>query len=363
MSILSAQVTPLFPIYLSLFSERKLAMIANVIMSFMVLLLVYLITLNFSSHKIALISVIILSVEPSFYASSLNLATETLFTLFLVLGIYFTVGKPFLNNNINLLLQAIMFGMSVLVRPVALITIAAFSLLYLVYFIRTSKKIYFGSIFLLITPSIIWSFRNFFTHGFFNVSSISANNIFVYDGVASLSIAEGITFEEAGKIESELKATSVNPIYNIKENYDYDNNRGFELITEHPMSVLILHVKGLFKTSFGIFKSKFYIIINDIYRIDSKMLTGAILLALGLLVVCIWIFIVFGIYPALKSDSYNAISIFLLAISVILPATSHVAYARFRAPAAPFISIIAAFGLSYLLQLSKFRNMNLSRLE
>ncbi len=93
------------------------------------------------------------------------------------------------------------------------------------------------------------------------------------------------------------------------------------------------------------------------------MLTGAILLALGLLVVCIWIFIVFGIYPALKSDSYNAISIFLLAISVVLPATSHVAYARFRAPAAPFISIVAALGLSYLLQLSKFRDMNLSRLE
>ena len=363
MSILSAQVTPLFPIYLSLFSDRKLAMIANVILSFMVLILVYLITLNFSSHRIALIGITILSVEPSFYASSLNLATETLFTLFLVLGIYFTACKPFLNNNINLLLQAIIFGMSVLVRPVALITIAAFSLLYLVYFIRTSKKIYFGSIFLLITPSIVWSIRNFFTHGFFNVSSISANNIFVYDGVASLSIAEGITFEEAGKIESELKATSVDPIYNIKENYDYDNNRGFELITEHPMSVLILHVKGLFKILFGIFKSKFYIIINDIYRIDSKMLTGAILLALGLLVVCIWTFIIYGIYPALKSDSYNAISILLLAISVILPATSHVAYARFRAPAAPFLSVIAALGLSYLLQLSKFRNTNLSRLE
>jgi 4-amino-4-deoxy-L-arabinose transferase-like glycosyltransferase len=363
MSILSAQVTPLFPIYLSLFSERKLAMIAIVIMSFMVLLLVYLITLNFSSHKIALISVIILSVEPSFYASSLNLATETLFTLFLVLGIYFTTSKPFSNNSINLLLQAILLGVSVLVRPVALIAILALSLLYLVYFIKTSKKIYFGSIFLVLTPSIIWSYRNFFTHGFFNVSLMPANNIFVYDGVASLSIAEDITFEEAGKIESDLKVASLGPIYSIKESYDYDNNRGFELITEHPISALILHCKGLFKTSFGVFKSKFFIIVNEIYRIDSKILTGIILLALGLLIVCIWILTFYGIRPALKTDSYNTMLILILIVSVILPATSHVAYARFRAPVAPLISIVAALGLNQLLQLSKSRNKDLSKLK
>ena len=361
MSILSAQVTPLFPIYLSLFPDRELAMIANVIMSFVVLILVYFIVLNFSSHRIALISVIILSVEPSFYASSLNLATETFFTLFLVLGIYFTTSKPFSNNNINLLLQAVFFGMSALVRPIALIAIIVLSLLYLVCFIKTSKKIYFVSIFLVSIPSIIWSFRNFITHGIFNISLMSANNIFVYDGVAALSIAEDITFEEAGRIESDLKAASLGSIYNVKESYDYDNNRGLELITEHPISVLILHCKGVFKTSFGVFKSKFYIIFNEIYRIDSNKLTGIILLSLGLLVVCIWILTIYGINPALKCDSYNTILILLLIVSIILPATSHVAYARFRAPVAPLISIIAALGLNHLLQLSKSRSKDLPK--
>jgi 4-amino-4-deoxy-L-arabinose transferase-like glycosyltransferase len=357
MSTLSAQVTPLFPIYLSLFSNRNMAMVTNVFLSFVVLYLVYLIALSFSSNKVALGSVLILSIEPSFYASSLNLAPEILYTLFLVLAFYFTASKPFANDNINLILQVTVLSISVLIRPIALITIIAVAILFLIYYVKTSKKIYIGSLILLLVPSIIWSCRNLLIHGIFNISSISSQNIFLYEGVASLSESEGITFEKAAEIEGTRKDNLLNSLSSINETFNYNNKRGLELIAEHPIGLLIVHLKGLLKISFGIFKSKYSIILSEIYKVDSKLFTGIIFIVLGLLIGCIWILMFFGFHPAFKADAHNTKLLLLFILTAILPATSYIAYARFRVPASPFISIIAALGLSHLLKLIRLRNL------
>ena len=348
-SKLSAFVVPVFPLFLKIFGFNILAQSVYIILFILILILVYKITLKLSSKKVAGIAILLLSFEPSLFISSLSLSPELLFSFVLTLALYFGVCKPIKKTEINYLILAILIGISVLIRPIALIMIICLTIFWLANYYQTSQSVFLVMSVIASVFALIWSFRNFFIHGFFNVSSISSNNIFWYEGVPAFSEAKGISFEEAKSIEGELKIQLIGNNSSVIEEYKYNSTRGLELIFNNPIGFIQSHIKGVGKLLFGVYKSKFRIIDEKIFGIYEQAIQNAHFVILGLITLFIWILFFTGVSSIYKLDFSNALVTSIIIVTILLPATGQIAYARFRAPVVPFICIIAALGVQNML--------------
>jgi len=346
---LSALVVPLFPLFLKVFGYGLLAQLVYIILFILILVLVYKITLKLSSKKIAVIAIFLLSLEPSLFISSLSLSPELLFSFVLTLALYFGVCKPIKKIEINYLLLGILIGISVLIRPIALIMVICLIIFWLVNFYQTSQTVFLSLSVIASAFGLFWSIRNLVIHGFFNVSSISSNNIFWYEGVPAFSEAEGISFEEGKSIEGGLKNQIIGNNPSVIEEYQYNSKRGLELVLNNPIGLIQSHVKGVGKVLFGVYKSKFRIIDEKIFGIDNQVAQSAHFVILGLITLLIWVLFLMGVRLFYKLDYLNTRLALLMIITILLPATGQVAYARFRAPVVPFICIIAALGVQNML--------------
>ena len=348
-SKLSAFVVPVFPLFLKIFGFNILAQSVYIILFILILILVYKITLKLSSKKVAGIAILLLSFEPSLFISSLSLSPELLFSFVLTLALYFGVCKPIKKTEINYLILAILIGISVLIRPIALIMIICLTIFWLANYYQTSQSVFFAMSVIASVFALIWSFRNFLIHGFFNVSSISSNNIFWYEGVPAFSEAKGISFEEAKSIEGGLKIQLIGNNPSVIEEYKYNSTRGLELIFNNPIGFIQSHIKGVGKLLFGVYKSKFRIIDEKIFGIYEQAIQNAHFVILGLITLFIWILFFTGVSSIYKLDFSNALVTSIIIVTILLPATGQIAYARFRAPVVPFICIIAALGVQNIL--------------
>lgn len=347
---LSGLVTPLFPFFLKIFGYNLLAQYMYIFIFIMILILVYKITLKISSKKIAEVAVLLVSLEPSIFISSLSIAPELFFSLVLISAIYFGVCKPFKNEGFNYFLLSFMIGISVLIRPIALVAVICLMIFWAIKYFQTSQSIFLFSAFITPVFALAWSARNFMVHGIFNVSSISANNLFWYEGVPALSEAQGIPFEEAKNIERDIKLKAIGDNPSVSENYNYNSMRGLELIIKYPLGWAESHLKGIGKLIFGVYKSKFEIIDEKVFGISNQVVHGIHFAFLGLIIFFIWILFLCGIKLFLRVDRLNAFIAYIILITVLLPSTGQVAYARFRSPLVPIICIVAALGVQNLTQ-------------
>jgi 4-amino-4-deoxy-L-arabinose transferase-like glycosyltransferase len=346
---LSGLVTPLFPLFLRIFGFDLLTQFLYVIIFVLILILVYKITLKISSKKIAQIAVLLVSLEPSIFISSLSLAPELLFSLALTSALYFGVCKPFKYEGLNYFFLSSLIGISVLIRPIALIAVICLMVFWALNYYRTSQSIFLFSAFITPAFALIWSVRNLLVHSIFSVSSISSSNLFWYEGVPALSEAQGISFEEAKNIEGALKAKVIGDSPSVFENYNYNSRRGLELILKYPFGWVESHIKGVGKVIFGVYKSKFKIIDEKVFGISDQALQSVHFIFLGLVTLFIWILFLNGISLFLRLDLLNAQITYLILLTILLPSTGQVAYARFRSPVVPLICIVAAIGVQNLI--------------
>jgi 4-amino-4-deoxy-L-arabinose transferase-like glycosyltransferase len=365
MTTLSAQVTPIFPLYLTFFNSRRISLFICLFLTYVIMILVYLQVKKLSSHNLAIFSVLLLSVEPSFYALSFHLSPEILFSFFLVAGFYFAICQPFSNVNVNQLLMSLLLGISALIRPIVLPALLVLSIFWLYYFIKNKHQAKIFNILILLVPSIIWSVRNLFVHGFFNLSSISATNLYLYEGVPALAEDKGLTFEQAKEIERNLKLESIGSNPSVIDEYDYDRERGLELILEHPIGLIKSHFFGIGKILFGIYKSKFRVVLGELYQLNNGIFLIIIFFILGAIVLSVWLLFCFGITKIISRNFFGGVSILLIIVMLIIPASGQIAYARFRAPIAPLICLVAALGVhkSYTLLKSIFRSKGIKKLD
>jgi 4-amino-4-deoxy-L-arabinose transferase-like glycosyltransferase len=346
---LSGLVTPLFPIFLKIFGYGLLAQFVYIIVFTLILILVYKITIKLSSKKIAAIAILLVSVEPSFFISSLSLAPELLFSFILTLALYFGVCKPIKNIELNYLVLAILLGISVLIRPIALIMVICLAVFWIITYYQTSQTIFLYISMIVPVFAFIWSSRNLIVHGFFNISWISSNNILWYEGVPALSEAKDISFEEAAKTESTLRNLKIGANPSVLESYNYNSKRGLELIFEYPIGWVQSHLMGIGKILFGVYKSKHRIIDQEVFGVNDQVIQSIHFIILGFITLIIWMLFLNGVSQFHKLDILNSRLSFLILIAILLPATGQVAYARFRSPVIPIICIVAAVGTQNLL--------------
>jgi 4-amino-4-deoxy-L-arabinose transferase-like glycosyltransferase len=346
---LSGFVTPIFPIFLKIFGYGPLAQFVYIIIFVLILILVYEITLKLSSKKIAEIAILLVSLEPSLFISSLSLAPEMLFSFTLTLALYFGVCKPIRSAELNYIVLGILLGVSVLIRPIALVMIICLVVFWTITYFQTSQTIFLYTSISTTVFALAWSIRNLLVHGFFNVSSISSSNIFWYEGVPALSEAKGISFEEAKDIEGGLRRQIIGNYPSVLELHDYNSKRGLELIFEYPTGWVQSHLKGVGKILFGVFKSKHSIINEKVFGVNDQVIQSIYFVILGFITIIIWLLFLNGISQFHKLDALNSRVFLLIIIAILLPATGQVAYGRFRSPIVPIICIVAAVGTQNLL--------------
>jgi len=342
---LSAQVTPFFPIFLKISGNRSVGLFVYSLLSILILVLTYKICLKLFTKQVAIITILILSVEPSFYASSLNLAPELLFAFTMVLATYLIICKPYKQIYFNYIISFFVIGLSILIRPIALLFIVAIFLFWVASYIKNKDNLKIVYALMTILPSLSWSFRNYIVHGFFNVSSISAHNLLWYEGVPALAENTGLTFEEAGAIESNLRDQYLGQNAGVLERYDYNSKRGIELVLDHPVGMVIAHLKGTAKLVFGVYKSKYEIIINNVYNIENQIYYKFIYACLGIIILSIWLLLFYGLKPAFRQNYMTSSFMLLMIFLILIPASGQVAYARFRAPVSPLLLVFAGYGL------------------
>ena len=347
---LSGLVTPIFPIFLKIFGYGLLARFVYIIIFVLMLVLIYKITLKLSSRKTAEIAILLVSIEPSLFISSLSLAPELLFSFALTLALYFGVCKPIRNIEFNFIALGILVGVSVLIRPIALVMIICLVVFWIITYVQTFRTTFLYTSITATVFALAWSIRNSLVHGFFNVSSISSNNIFWYEGVPALSEAKGISYEEAKNVEGALKKQIIGDNPSVLELHDYNSERGLELIFEYPIGWIQSHLKGVGKILFGVFKSKYIIIHQKVFGINDQAIQSMHFVVLGFITLIIWILFLNGVSQFYKFDVFNSRMFLLIILAILLPATGQVANGRFRSPVVPIICIVAAIGTQNLLK-------------
>jgi hypothetical protein len=218
-----------------------------------------------------------------------------------------------------------------------------------VTYFQTSQTIFLYTSIIAIVFALAWSIRKSLVHGFFNISSISSNNIFLYEGVPALSEAKGIPFEEAKNIESALKKQIIGDDPSVLELYDYNSKRGLELIFENQIGWIQSHLNGVGKVLFGVYKSKYRIIDQKVFGVNDQVIQSIHFIVLGFITLIIWLLFLNGVSQFHKFDVLNSRLFLLILIAILLPATGQVAYARFRSPVVPIICIVAAIGTQNLI--------------
>ena len=164
---LSSLVTPIFPLFLNFFGTSIFAHVTYFFLSVFILFLIYKICLVFVSRTMSALAILFLSIEPSFLMSSLSLTPELLFSFTIVSALFFLICKPFRNNDLNLTAFSLLAGLSVLIRPIALIMILVLSIFWIYHFLTRHKKI--NLLFAILTSifAVTWSIRNYILHEIF----------------------------------------------------------------------------------------------------------------------------------------------------------------------------------------------------
>ena len=249
----------------------------------------------------------------------------------------------------NYVVLAILLGISVLIRPIALIMVICLVIFWIITYYQTSHNVFLSISMIVPMFALIWSIRNLIVHGFFNISWISSNNILWYEGVPALSEAKDISFEDAAKTESALRNQKIGANSSVLELYNYNSKRGLELIFEYPTGWVQSHLKGIGKILFGVYKSKHKIIDQEVFGVNSQVIQSIHFIVLGIITLIIWMLFVNGVSQFHKLDVLNSRLSYLILVAILLPATGQVAYARFRSPVIPIICIVAAIGTQNLL--------------
>lgn len=246
--------TPGYPAFIAivyaLVGENRVAVIAlQVVLSVASAFLVYLIANKVCGSKVALLSLVLFSLDPNSFYLSLLLMSETLFTFIALLALL--VGIDLIYKESRLQFHAValgtLLGLGTLIRPI----IYYFPLLVSVGFvffglwskwqpIRLARLIFVFSLpYLILIGS--WQMRNYLVAGTTEISSVAGQNLLFYHGANIIARRDGISIEEARqRINDSVRHKEFTPAtWN-----DYSKKVGITLIMQYPLFFVEGQLRG-----------------------------------------------------------------------------------------------------------------------
>lgn len=370
---------PIYPYFLAtilwIFKSRLAIAIIQGIISTLIPIFSYLLVRRiFTSPTIAFVTGLFLAIEPFTALVSITMLTETIFTVFWLLFIYFFFDFLHDKTYKSLLFSGLFFGIACLTRPNILL-LFIFTIGFIWWRFRTewTKELFFKSalwgmvIVVIISP---WIYRNYRTFNKITFSAHISDNLYLYLVPSVLALEKKIPFEQARTdFYAEEGITDINDILKPTNSQKYTQH-AISILSEHPVGL----IKTLAKTMISFFIHDGYVEIlerfdyaphlpasfSDINSTSrfifsiKNINTGGVIIVVGRL---FWIFItiscIFGVVLSLKKYPKNYAIWWALCAILYFAATTLIIglgiNSRFRFGVNPFIIMFAVYAWHSLL--------------
>ena len=362
--------SPAYPLFLSglykLFGTYPLVVaLAQIALTAITGLTVFGIGSLLFSRQTGLLAVLFLSADPVSIYYSQVLLTETLFTTFLTLCLFFLLRsfrEPLLLRWS--LATGFVLALATYTRPTSYYLGVLFPLA-LVFFTQRSQGWRRACVTALIMFSVYamcvgsWQARNYWLTGSMEFSQAKNQYLFVAKAAAIIAARDNISLEEAQQrladahhsvMASSLRGASPTQIYESQGRY------AWSVIAAHPLLLLWTTTKGAGANLFGPSN------LSHLFGLDNVALRTSLVKgelsnyspAQWILALSSWSYglgflmmLYMGILLLLRCQglkSADAVLLAVTAIFIIVVSSGPEAYSRFRAPIMPLLCILAAEG-------------------
>jgi hypothetical protein len=243
------------------------------------------------------------------------------------------------------LLAGLFLGISALMKPAAQLVLFAFVIGWIFQRNRSWKSLLFFVTYLACVAP--WMARNEIKYGVTTLSEIGTADLYFYTGQGSLhvypisDVAGNQITDDVNRLDKEWRAQALSvPQRSAQMRYD-----ALRLIANHWPTVLQQATIGFIRTCAG----TGFVTVSDSMGSPPGRVARVLLAALPMVqVIFLWAMAIYGsLTPAVLS---RCVRIFLAAsiLCVLLPSAAPLAQSRFRAPAVPALSVLAATGVIQL---------------
>jgi 4-amino-4-deoxy-L-arabinose transferase-like glycosyltransferase len=334
-------------------NRESVVAFAQVLMGVATVALLYLLVRELCGVRAALIASALLAIDPISVIMPSYLQPETLFTLLLVAGTLLLLNGLRARSWILMAAAGLSFGASALVRPVALyIWIVLIPLVWLLSAPRAWRRRLLNSgivMLAFLVPVGGWIVRNERTTGVAVLSTIEGRDLLRFRASHALAFDRGISVTKArqdliAKVDAETKGDN-SAEYNRTETAE-----ALRTLAGHPIGTAVSSAKGLAHLLIGPGRAELFRVIglkhpNRLGGLRTLVFAIETLILFGLLVgaAC-------GTVLAIARRNWRVLAIGGgFAGYLVLIASSGAAYSRYRAPASPYLALLAGFAGAWLL--------------
>jgi 4-amino-4-deoxy-L-arabinose transferase-like glycosyltransferase len=364
---------PLFPIIIGipffvLGLPVETILVFQIILSLIIAYVAYLLTTEFFGIEVGCLAAALVIFEGSFAVHSVLFYTEILFTLSIVLSVYYSVKYIRTSKNRYLCFSLLFWGISCYIRIASLylglILIAAIVLSStgnLKYKLRTAIL----SILLVLLIAMPWVIRNYIKFGVFAFST-GRNSILYYHKAASIeSMSSNISFEDVQmkRLEKAMEETGTKDYkyvfrpfskdiddYYFKESIKYLVNNPIELLAVEAIGAIRLQVSpgfGYLSSILGmksISKSEVIRSVITGFKDWRYLLLFIFLVFQGFYLISFNLGLIYGIVK-MRGNIKALAPVILASLYLILAAADFTSNSRFRIPYLPLLAVISAYGI------------------
>ncbi len=350
--------TPGYPamiaVLTSLTGDREsVVTFVQVLMGVATVALLYLVVRELCGVRAGLIAAALLAVDPISVVLPSYLKPETLFTLLLVGGTLVLLHAIRARSWILLSAAGFIFGASVLVRPVALyIWILLIPLVWLLSSPELWRKrlINSGIVMLaFLVPVGGWIVRNERTTGVAVLSTIEGRDLLRFRASNAVAFDTGIPVQKArreliDKVDRETRGK------NAAEHSRTETSEAVRTMLAHPIGTAVTTARGFAHLLLGPGRAELFRVIglkhpNRVGGVRTLVFAIEALLLLILLVGA-----AAGALLAIARRKWRVLAIGGgFAAYLVVIASNGAAYSRYRAPAAPYLALLAGFAGAWLI--------------
>ena len=328
--------TPGYPLLLALFGGRIAPVIVlQHLMNVAIAVMVYAIAAKHVSRFAGVVAGLLVAIDTPTLHYADKILSETLFTFVLLIAfLLLAVGRwP---------LAAVLTGVLVLIRPVAIVYFVVVAAYLLLRRVRLRSVVIYAL--LAVALPCGWALRNLARTGVFTVSSISGTNLLLFRAGGTLAIlddgadfeadrrdeAEGLLGDADDEIERTLRIDDAEELPHAVRARWYARV-ALRVIREHPIAFAELTLRGLLV---NLFDSRW-----EAMAMVSRFHSSVVRIALDAFTAALFVFAVIGAFAWRDRLAVLTVAYFLL-ISAGGESES-----RFRVPVMPQMAMLAAAGL------------------
>ncbi len=288
----------------TLFGNHWAVYAAQILLTFIGIVLAYRIARMYFSENTALASALLLAVEPYTAFHNFTFASDNLFIFLIVAAFYYFFHYLRYGLARGLYLSSVFFGLAALTRPNSLLLVPVLAVLLSLphafpyksrlewpFLKSTGKSLKSAAIFILLFLAVItpWIARNRIVYGRWTMANIMATNVYFYNIPPLLALTRDTTYDQAflglkadaerdlGENVGDQGDCSRFSQEEFGRQLDYFSARSKDYILEEPSSYLKLH---LIKSVPYFFQSGLYAIYTN-YRNDFSKPDITLLMAKG----------------------------------------------------------------------------------